>query len=1314
MRIATDHSGQSLLEVIVAMAIFGLMVAAISSLVLGGFNALAQGGEHTQAEALAQEAIEAVRSIKHGAYNRLRYSQSGVTSSSGQWLFSGEGTTEKIGEYTRTITIDDVCRGMDESIAECPGVYVDPHIKKVTVAVTWETREGVTNTVQRVVYLSNWDTLVWPQLDWSGGDGQNYWSSIDRYDQDDGNVVTSDAGQAYLGQISAGSATTSWPFDDGANYTYDNSKIEVTDGYAQLIGSGVTFHDTEDDGFEYTTDTEYDWTFDVPGDYVYNDDKIDVTGGYARLKEIGGTTVSGTTQNAGFTSNANGWTYHDWDQGGGDPNATGSWYSSGGNPGGYIDVNLPYNLRNKKVGGYWEQSFTTTVDDPDIVTCSVDWKAFSATLPVQGVDELYVAIYLETSSGEPAGSPVLRKDFTSTFDWESHSGDDAVDCSAHVDSAGTYYYKVALWIDGTHRNTGPIRVGFDNANVYWEDTSSGSYSTDSPTVYPTESLTSAQVQSWDGFTETASKDGGQIYYQLSDDDGASWQYWNGSAWTSAGTSSQSNTASVVDSNISLFSTSSEQIKSRAFLESDGTQFVQLDNLNIEFTPPPAVWSFNTWDVGGGEVIPTGVKQRSGGNPDSYANISVPIGRGDEVGGYWEQQFTVTANNPNVLIDFDYRSIDYNGNPNLAEIRIYVDNASGDPVNQVGSSILISSESDWTGVSTIDASSAASTTGVYYLKIAFWVETPNNQNAGPFTVGFDNVNLEWQSASYPSGGPTIRNNNSFEPSLISSWSGFYETAFKADGEIYYQLSDDDGASWQYWNGTGWMVINTSTDYNTADEINDYIKYFDANEGKLMFKAFLVSDGSQFVRLDNLKVSYQVGDINYHGNQFIIDSTTGAGYMSGANDVIDFRFEASTGGTVNSVRVYLQREKNSPVYRYGLQSDSGGEPSGTWLGSGNQAYGDYQATATGWQTINLNESASVVAGDIYHLVVQYQSGIINPGHAIELRVSDPNNFLHPFDNSDNSFSNVLWSGDGGGNWSVQGQQPIYILDLSGSSYRGNPYHEVSEQSIYGSNYHGQEFTMTDDVSVSSLAFYLSENSEGPTDNLYLTLYDITSSTNVITDAIMADDNDTADQFYQWIEYLFSSPIELINGHKYRLYLSSPGSDASAHYIIKSVYHDNLSALNSTNYDGTNSYYAYSTNGGGSWDSTNSNQDLSGFRFGITLYAPSGYLVSSAYNATSSANFTVIEWDQITPSCSPPCQVKLQIQTAPDNGGVPGIWSATWCGPDGEDGDESDYYTNSTGRLIHIDHNGDQWIRYKATLSGDSSDTPILEAVRIYYTL
>lgn len=162
-RASLNNEGMSLLEVIVAAAIFSLIGVAMITLVVGGFNALQRGGDQTEAEALAQEGIEAFRSIRDGAWNELIYSQSAVEVFGNEWIFTGEGTDEIIGQYTRTITVGDVCRDGSNDIMVCPGTYTDLHSKKITCIVSWSPMNGVTNSVERVSYLTNWDSLTWNQ-----------------------------------------------------------------------------------------------------------------------------------------------------------------------------------------------------------------------------------------------------------------------------------------------------------------------------------------------------------------------------------------------------------------------------------------------------------------------------------------------------------------------------------------------------------------------------------------------------------------------------------------------------------------------------------------------------------------------------------------------------------------------------------------------------------------------------------------------------------------------------------------------------------------------------------------------------------------------------------------------------------------------------------------------------------------------------------------------------------------------------------------------------------------------------------------------
>ena len=205
-----------------------------------------------------------------------------------------------------------------------------------------------------------------------------------------------------------------------------------------------------------------DWDFSVPADYTTSNSNIEITSGLARLKDIG-STATGSTTNSGFDSDTTGWTYADWGQGGGEVNITGSRITSGGNPGAYINISAPAGSADE-LGGYWRQSFITSVDNPS-TTVSFDWQipAYDST-PVPITFKLYV--FIDTGTSVPViGQEVWSSgEITATQGWSSVSN---LDVSSKVTTAGTYYLKVAMWVETPGSTSGPFTVGFDNVLLNW-------------------------------------------------------------------------------------------------------------------------------------------------------------------------------------------------------------------------------------------------------------------------------------------------------------------------------------------------------------------------------------------------------------------------------------------------------------------------------------------------------------------------------------------------------------------------------------------------------------------------------------------------------------------------------------------------------------------------------------------------------------------------------------------------------------------------------------------------------------------------------
>jgi type II secretory pathway pseudopilin PulG len=171
----------SLIEIIVALAIFSLVTASLISLSAGSLNPWINIGPSNRAEALAQEGLEAARSIKNRAWNEINFKFSGLSLTGDIWSLTGEGTRENINGYTRFLNFVDVCRDAQDQIAACPATRRDPHIKQVMVRVFWTVGSSVAKEITRTSYLTNWDSFFWEQTDWSGGDGQEIWNVANRF-----------------------------------------------------------------------------------------------------------------------------------------------------------------------------------------------------------------------------------------------------------------------------------------------------------------------------------------------------------------------------------------------------------------------------------------------------------------------------------------------------------------------------------------------------------------------------------------------------------------------------------------------------------------------------------------------------------------------------------------------------------------------------------------------------------------------------------------------------------------------------------------------------------------------------------------------------------------------------------------------------------------------------------------------------------------------------------------------------------------------------------------------------------------------------
>jgi len=157
--IRNSNVGFSVIEVILAAAIFMIFATGAVGVVIQGLSSNRLGEEQTVATQYASEGLEAVRSIKNrGFSNLVNSSGTGLARSGTVWVFSGSNNTftPKPGKtYTRVIKVEPVYRNANGDIVTSGGT-LDNLSKKITSTVTWSFSPARNNSVVLTTYLTNY------------------------------------------------------------------------------------------------------------------------------------------------------------------------------------------------------------------------------------------------------------------------------------------------------------------------------------------------------------------------------------------------------------------------------------------------------------------------------------------------------------------------------------------------------------------------------------------------------------------------------------------------------------------------------------------------------------------------------------------------------------------------------------------------------------------------------------------------------------------------------------------------------------------------------------------------------------------------------------------------------------------------------------------------------------------------------------------------------------------------------------------------------------------------------------------------------
>jgi len=137
--IMRNETGFSIIELLIAMAIFVLLSASISVLMFSGEDLLRINLASYKGLLYAQEGIEAARSIRDGGWQYLTQGNHGLAQEGGAWIFSGTSDVSE-NKYRRSIVLTSINENKFE----------------VTSQVDWFNNAGQEKNITLKSYLTNW------------------------------------------------------------------------------------------------------------------------------------------------------------------------------------------------------------------------------------------------------------------------------------------------------------------------------------------------------------------------------------------------------------------------------------------------------------------------------------------------------------------------------------------------------------------------------------------------------------------------------------------------------------------------------------------------------------------------------------------------------------------------------------------------------------------------------------------------------------------------------------------------------------------------------------------------------------------------------------------------------------------------------------------------------------------------------------------------------------------------------------------------------------------------------------------------------
>ena len=145
--------GMGLIEIIIVSAVLSIGLLSIISFLIFSRGVTFEAGRKTVAVSLAEEGIEAVRSIRDENWSSVSASGTYYPVISGnKWILTVTDPGPINNLYTRVVIIEGVSRDANDDISGLGSL--DPDTKKLTSRISW-TESGRNKQIELVTYISN-------------------------------------------------------------------------------------------------------------------------------------------------------------------------------------------------------------------------------------------------------------------------------------------------------------------------------------------------------------------------------------------------------------------------------------------------------------------------------------------------------------------------------------------------------------------------------------------------------------------------------------------------------------------------------------------------------------------------------------------------------------------------------------------------------------------------------------------------------------------------------------------------------------------------------------------------------------------------------------------------------------------------------------------------------------------------------------------------------------------------------------------------------------------------------------------------------